>query len=126
MTKKIKEKNLKNISDVAKEIGLIDEKKGKLLTHTLRFWETKFHQIRPTIISGNRRYYSQKDINIIKLIKFLLKDQGLTIEGAKKIMNKNVNSLDDYKSSSIKAEYFKNIIKQKSKIILNKINKIKK
>tara|TARA_Y100001970_G_C14171283_1_gene824319 strand:+ start:150 stop:530 length:381 start_codon:yes stop_codon:yes gene_type:complete len=126
MIKKSKEKKLINISEVAKQIGLVDIKNGKLLTHTLRFWETKFHQIRPTIMSGNRRYYSQKDVNTIKLIKFLLKDQGLTIDGAKKIMSKKVNTLDDYKTSSIKAEYLKNIIKIKSKILLDKIKKIKK
>ena len=126
MIKKSKEKKLINISEVAKQIGLVDIKNGKLLTHTLRFWETKFHQIRPTLMSGNRRYYSQKDVNTIKLIKFLLKDQGLTIDGAKKIMSKKVNTLDDYKTSSIKAEYLKNIIKIKSKILLDKIKKIKK
>ena len=126
MIKKSKDKKLINISEVAKQIGLVDIKNGKLLTHTLRFWETKFHQIRPTIMSGNRRYYSQKDVNTIKLIKFLLKDQGLTIDGAKKIMRKKVNTLDDYKTSSIKAEYLKNIIKIKSKILLDKIKKIKK
>ena len=123
MIKKSKDKKLINISEVAKQIGLVDIKNGKLLTHTLRFWETKFHQIRPTIMSGNRRYYSQKDVNTIKLIKFLLKDQGLTIDGAKKIMSKKVNTLDDYKTSSIKAEYLKNIIKIKSKILLDKIKK---
>ena len=126
MIKKSKDKKLINISEVAKQIGIVDIKNGKLLTHTLRFWETKFHQIRPTIMSGNRRYYSQKDVNRIKLIKFLLKDQGLTIDGAKKIMSKKVNTLDDYKTSSIKAEYLKNIIKIKSKILLDKIKKIKK
>ena len=126
MIKKSKDKKLINISEVAKQIGLVDIKNGKLLTHTLRFWETKFHQIRPTIMSGNRRYYSQKDVNTIKLIKFLLKDQGLTIDGAKKIISKKVNTLDDYKTSSIKAEYLKNIIKIKSKILLDKIKKIKK
>ncbi len=126
MIKKSKDKKLINISEVAKQIGLVDIKNGKLLTHTLRFWETKFHQIKPTIMSGNRRYYSQKDVNTIKLIKFLLKDQGLTIDGAKKIMSKKVNTLDDYKTSSIKAEYLKNIIKIKSKILLDKIKKIKK
>ena len=126
MIKKSKDKKLINISEVAKQIGLVDIKNGKLLTHTLRFWETKFHQIRPTIMSGNRRYYSQKDVNTIKLIKFLLKDQGLTIDGAKKIMSKKVNTLDDYKTSSIKAEYLKNIIKIKSKKLLDKIKKIKK
>ena len=58
-------------------------------------------------------------------LKVLIKKQGLTINGAKKILNKNVNSLDDYQSSSIKVKYFKDNIKQKTKVILNRINKIK-
>jgi DNA-binding transcriptional MerR regulator len=124
-------KNLKNnkligISDLAKKIGLIDKKNGKPLTHTLRFWESKFSQIKPTILSGNRRYYTKNDIEKINLIKFLLKDQGLTIKGAKKIMNNRINNLDDYKSSSIKAKYFENQIKLRSKKILNKIKELKK
>ena len=111
-------KTYKSIGEVAKEISTN--------THTLRFWEKEFKQIKPMTLTGNRRYYSQKDVNTIKLIKFLLKDQGLTIDGAKKIMSKKVNTLDDYKTSSIKAEYLKNIIKIKSKILLDKIKKIKK
>ena len=77
-----------NISELAKTIGLIDKKTGKPQTHTLRFWETKFKQIKPIILSGNRRYYSKKDVDLIKMIYFLLKDQGLTIKGALSIMDK--------------------------------------
>ena len=103
-----------NISDLAKRIGLINRKNGKPLTHTLRFWEKNFHQIKPIILPGNRRYYSKKIIDIITLIKFLLKDKGLTIKGAKLILNNKVNNLDDYQGSSIKAEYYKK--KNKTKI----------
>ena len=115
---------LLNISQVAKVLGLINKKSKKPLTHTLRFWETKFKQLKPTILSGNRRYYSAKNIKILKLIIFLLKEQGLTINGAIKLMNEKVKELDDQKRSSIKAEYYKENIKTKSKIILNKIKKI--
>ena len=113
------------ISELAQKLNLIDKKSKKPSTHTLRFWEKEFKEIKPIKFIGNRRYYDNKNIELIKLIQFLLKKQGLTINGVKKILNKNVNSLDDYQSSSIKVKYFKDIIKQKSKVILNKINKIK-
>ena len=115
---------LLNISQTAKILGLKNKKNQKPSTHTLRFWETKFKQLKPTILSGNRRYYSAKNIKILKLIIFLLKEQGLTINGAIKLMNEKVKELDDQKRSSIKAEYYKENIKTKSKIILNKIKKI--
>jgi DNA-binding transcriptional MerR regulator len=113
------------ISELAQKLNLIDKKSKKLSTHTLRFWEKEFKEIKPIKFIGNRRYYDKKNIELIKLIQFLLKKQGLTINGAKKILNKNVNSLDDYQSSSIKVKYFKDNIKQKTKVILNRINKIK-
>ena len=122
----IKNNELTNISKTAKIVGLIDKKNLKPLTHTLRFWESKFNQIKPTILSGNRRYYTKKDIEIIKLIKFLLKEQGMTIDGAKKVLNSKVNSLDDYNSSSIKAKYLKENIKLKSKNLLDKLRKLRK
>ena len=115
---------LLNISQVAKMLGLINKKSKKPLTHTLRFWETKFKQLKPTILSGNRRYYSSKNIKILKKIIFLLKEQGLTINGAIKLMNDPVNKLDETKASSINAEYYKKNIKIKSKKILEKIKKI--
>tara|TARA_B100000780_G_C21100781_1_gene444196 strand:+ start:272 stop:643 length:372 start_codon:yes stop_codon:yes gene_type:complete len=114
---------LLNISQVATQIGLINPKSKKPLTHTLRFWETKFKHLKPTILSG-RRYYASKDIAIIKMIFFLLKDQGLTINGAKKVMNENSKKLDDSKASSIKAGYYRKIIKDKSKKILKRIKNI--
>ena len=115
---------LLSISQVATLLGLINKKNHKPLTHTLRFWETKFKQLKPTILSGNRRYYSTKNVEVLKLIFFLLKDQGLTINGAIKLMNKNVKKLDHTKPSSIKAEYFRMNIKTKSKIILDRIKKL--
>ena len=104
---------LLNISQVAKMLGLINKKNKKPLTHTLRFWETKFKLLKPTILAGNRRYYSSKNIKILKKIIFLLKEQGLTINGAIKLMNDPVNKLDETKASSINAEYYKKNIKIK-------------
>ena len=119
-------KTYKTIGDVAKILNLVDKKTGKLSTHTIRFWESQFNQLKPTILRGNRRYYSNKDVEKISLIKFLLKDQGLTISGAKKVLNTNINNLDDYNSSSIKATYFKKQIKIKSKELLKKIKGMRK
>jgi len=115
---------LLNISEVALKFGLINKKNGKPLTHTLRFWENKFKQLKPTVLAGGRRYYSSKDIEVIKMIFFLLKEQGLTIKGAIKGMNNNLKDLDDSKRLSIKAKYYKNKIKNKSKEILNRIKKL--
>ena len=115
---------LLSISQVATILGLKNKKNKKPSTHTLRFWETKFKQLKPIILSGNRRYYSDKNIEILKMIIFLLKERGLTINGAIKSMNENVKELDDTKRTSIKAEYYKKKIKDKSKNILKKIKKL--
>ena len=121
----LKDKNkLLNISELALRINLVNPKNNKPLIHTLRFWETKFKQLKPTILGGGRRYYSLKDIEVVKMIFFLLKEQGMTINGAKKAMNENLKHLDETKTSSIKAKYNINKIKLKSKEILNKINKL--
>ena len=60
----------KTIGEITKDLNLID-KNGNLQTHTLRYWETQFKQIKPIISSGKRRYYSKKDINI--MIKSIVK-----------------------------------------------------
>ncbi|MDC0473052.1 MerR family transcriptional regulator [Pelagibacteraceae bacterium] len=115
-------KDLFSISEVAKILGLINKKSNKPSNHTIRFWEKKFKQIRPLILNGNRRYYSKKQLDVLKLIYFLLKEQKLTLLGANKVLNNKINSLDDYNSSSIKAEYFK----KKTKILLNKFIELRK
>ena len=114
-----------NISELSKMLNLIDPKTKKPLNHVLRYWEKEFKEIRPKKIN-NRRYYSSKQIEKIKLIKFLLKNKGMSIMGAKKMLNLNRNKLDDYQFDSLYAEYYKENIKLKSKLLLNKINKIKK
>ena len=114
-----------NISQLSKHLNLINKKSKKPTNHVLRYWEKQFRQIKPTVIRG-RRYYSENQIRIIKLIQFLLKDKGLTINGVKKVLKSNINSLDDYNSYSLKADYLKKNIKDKTKNILEKINKLKK
>ena len=102
------------ISEVAKKLGLVDSKNGKLQTHTIRYWETQFKQLKPKIMAGKRRYYSAKDLMIIERIKFLLKEKGLTINGVKKLLNdNNFDSIDEglnfgvYKSDSKNANLIK-------------------
>ena len=119
------EQAYRTIGEVAKILDLKDKKYKSLSTYTIRFWEKEFKQIKPIMLSG-RRYYAKKDIEIISLIKHLLKDQGLTIQGVKKILNKKNNSLDASEQSSITSDYFKNKIKTKSKKLLNKIKNLKK
>ena len=112
----------KTIGEVAKELGLIDKKSGLLQTHTLRYWETQFKQIKPLIRAGKRRYYSKQNFQIIKLIKFLLKEKGLTINGAKKILNRPKNlPIDDNTNLGI----YKTDL-EATKSIKDKINKIYK
>ena len=85
----------KTIGEIAKELNLINKNTGNLQTHTLRYWEKEFKQIKPKIMAGKRRYYSKKDFEILKLIKFLLKEKGYTISGVKKILdNNNLDRLD--------------------------------
>ena len=114
-----------NISQLTNLLNLVNPKTKKPSSYILRYWEKEFKQIKP-IILNNRRYYSEKQINIIKLIKYLLKDKGMTINGAKIILKSNINSLDDYNSYSLKADYHKKVIKDKSRKILEKLKKIKK
>jgi len=113
-----------NISQLANLLNLVNSKTKKPSNYILRYWEKEFKQIKPIILK-NRRYYSEKQIDIIKLIKFLLKDKGMTINGVKNILKSDINSLDDYNSYSLKADYLKENIKIKSKTILEKIKKLK-
>ena len=119
----------KTIGEVTKELGLINKKTGHLQTHTLRYWETQFKQIKPLIRAGKRRYYSKKNFQIIKLIKFLLKEKGFTINGVKKILNNlKIHSLDDNVNLGVYKPDLQNtkIIKDKIKKISKIINELKK
>ena len=115
---------LLKISEVCKYLNLIDPKSKKPNTHVLRYQEKEFKQIKPKKIN-NRRYYSSKQVEIIKMVKFLLKNKGMTIIGVKNILNLNTNKLDDHNSYGLKADYYKIKIKNKSKSLLEKIEKLK-
>ena len=67
----------RTIAEVADEIGVA--------THVLRFWETKFPQIKPMKRSGGRRYYRPDDVEVVKTIKYFLYDKRYTIEGVQKL-----------------------------------------
>ena len=116
----------KTIGEAAQEIGLRNKKNKKFSTHTLRFWEKHFKQIKPRILSGNRRYYSQKDIEYLKLIYNLLKNKGFTISGAKKALNDPSLKLDDTLFSGVNSKNFGTSIKIKADKIKNIIKKIKR
>ena len=108
----------KTIGEVAKILGLNDNKKRTLATHTIRFWEKEFKQIRPKILNGNRRYFDNKNIDLLKKIKFLLKDQGMTINGVKKILDsKESLPLDELANNSIKTEKLRMKLQKISEII---------
>ena len=116
-------KTYRSIGEVAKILNLINKKKGTLNTHTIRFWEKEFKQIKPNIFNGNRRYYNADTIEVLKKVKYLLKDQGMTINGAKKVLNFDKSlKLDELPNNSINADYS---IKKKLKSISNLIKQIK-
>jgi DNA-binding transcriptional MerR regulator len=118
------DKAYKSIGEVAKILDLVNKKRGTLNTHTIRFWEKQFKQIKPMILTGNRRYYNPESIKILKKIKYLLKDQGMTINGVKKVLNNNVSlKLDVLSNNSISSD---NILKNKLKNISKLVKQIRK
>ena len=110
-------KNYKTIGEVAKLLNLVDKKTGKLATHTLRYWEKEFKQIRPYIFSGKRRYYDYSSIKVLKKIKRLLKDEGMTIKGVKKQLNNQNSELDEIRNRTINTKIVKIKLDKISEII---------
>ena len=74
----------KTISEVSKKINVP--------SHVLRFWETKFSQVKPIKRSGGRRYYRSEDINVLNQIRTLLYQEGYTIKGAQKVLKSYLKS----------------------------------
>ena len=109
----------KSIGEVAKILNLINKSNGSPNTHTLRFWEKEFKNINPKIFAGRRRYYDKSTIELLKKIKFLLKNQGMTIKGVKKALNSSTSfNLDDLLNKSIN--------NNKKLVLKEKIDKISK
>ena len=110
----------KTIGEVVKILNLSNKSGQKIPTHTIRFWEKEFKQIKPKLLKGNRRYYDEANVNLLKKIKFLLKDKGMTVNGVKKLLNSSVsNELDEISNKSISADNLRNKISNISKIIKN-------
>ena len=110
----------KTIGEVVKILDLKSRTGQTLPTHTIRYWEKKFKQIKPKIFNNNRRYYDQKNIELLKKIHFLLKEQGMTINGVKKILNSEKTlELDEIANNSIKADNLRNKLTKISKIVKN-------
>ena len=112
----------KTIGEVAKILNLVNKKNGKLSTYTIRFWEKEFKQIKPKVFNGNRRYYDNETINMLKKIKFLLKDKGMTLNGVKKVLKSADSDIDVFYNTTIR---HKNNIKSKIFKIKKLINNIK-
>jgi DNA-binding transcriptional MerR regulator len=68
----------RTISEVAQDLDLPQ--------HVLRFWETRFAQIRPLKRGGGRRYYRPEDVDLLRAIRRLLYGEGYTIKGVQKIL----------------------------------------
>jgi len=114
------EEAYKSIGEVAKILDLVNKKDGSLNTHTIRFWEKQFKNVRPKILAGRRRYYNSQTIALLKKIKFLLKNKGMTIKGAKSVLEHNSSfKLDDSTNKSINMD--KNLILKKK---ITKISKL--
>ena len=109
----------KTIGEVAKILNLIDTKTGKLSTHTLRFWEKEFKEIKPFIFAGNRRYYDDKCIKHLKKIQFLLKNKGMTIKGVKKQLKIDNSNLDELNNKTINKKILKTKLNKISNILKN-------
>ncbi len=86
----------RTIAEVAEELGIA--------THVLRFWETKFPQIKPMKRSGGRRYYRPDDVEIVKLIRDYLYDKRYTIEGVQKLFKEK--GLKNLLGEEIQKDFF--------------------
>ena len=130
MKNDIKDKDAyKTIGETAKELNLIDKKTGKIQTYIIRYWESQFKQIKPSIRAGRRRYYSKRNIQLINYIKFLLKEKGLTINGVKKILkDASLDSVDDSRKFGVYRPDNKStkFIRDRVKNILKIIKELKK
>ena len=115
---------LKNISEVSQILNLVDPKTNKPKNYILRYWEKEFKIVKPKKIN-KRRYYTSEQLKIMKTIKFLLKNKGMTVAGVKNLLKTKINKLDVGNDDGLKANNLKIILQIKSKKLLEKINKIK-
>ena len=76
----------------------------KTPAHVLRFWETKFTQVRPLKRGGGRRYYRPEDVALLRHIRGLLYDEGYTIKGVQKLLRQGGLSKSDLRESEMARE----------------------
>jgi len=98
----------RTISEAARELDLPQ--------HVLRFWESKFPQIKPMKRAGGRRFYRREDLDLLQTIKYLLHDEGYTIKGVQKIMRQNNGNIPDTDIAS-KSSGTSNSINQEAQAI---------
>ena len=104
----------RTISEVSKDLSLPQ--------HVLRFWETKFVQIRPIKRGGGRRYYRPEDVEILKGIKNLLYNDGYTIRGVQKVIKENGTRKILLKSSKAQTKAFTESENQHNEDLLSSVN----
>ena len=90
----------RTIAEVAEELGVA--------THVLRFWETKFPQIKPMKRNGGRRYYRPDDVEIVKIIKTFLYEKRYTIEGVQKLFKEK--GLKNLLGEEIQKDFFEETV----------------
>ena len=90
----------RTIAEVAEELGVA--------THVLRFWETKFPQIKPMKRSGGRRYYRPDDVEIVRTIKDFLYEKRYTIEGVQKVFKEK--GLKNILGEEIQKDFFEEVV----------------
>lgn len=90
----------RTIAEVAEELGVA--------THVLRFWETKFPQIKPMKRNGGRRYYRPDDVEIVKIIKTFLYEKRYTIEGVQKLFKEK--GLKNLLGEEIQKDFFEKTV----------------
>ena len=116
-------KAYKSIGEVAKLLNLVNEKSGKPSTYTIRFWEKNFPQVKPKKFDKSRRYYDEDTINLLRKIKSLLKEKGMTINGVKKLLKFDKTlDLDEKNNNFING---RDEIKKKLSSISKKLKKLK-
>ena len=108
----------KTISEVLKILNSNIDTQKKNELHTIRFWETQFKQLNPKRIN-NRRYYDNKNIDTLLKIQFLLRNQGMTISGVKKILDNNNLDVDLREKKNINAINIKFKLNKIKKLIKN-------
>jgi len=86
----------RTISEVAEDLDLPQ--------HVLRFWETKFSQVRPLKRGGGRRYYRPEDVALLRHIRSLLYDEGYTIKGAQKLLRQDGPSKSELREMEVARE----------------------